>query len=100
MNLSILSSSHSRFPKKSYKTELTIEWYLSVPEIQKLRIIQDCNIGGTYFRIIGYTSSESYFDVISKIDEKILETGNTIEVDNKKFVCSIEKPYIWWFTKE
>ena len=41
-----------------------------------------------------------HINVISKIDEKILEAGNTIEVDNKKFVCSIEKPYIWWFNQE
>ena len=71
MNRSIYAGDHSRFPNKSYKKEPTIEWYLSVPEIQKLRIIQDCNIGGSYFRVIGYTSSESYFDTVRKIDEKI-----------------------------
>jgi hypothetical protein len=65
--------------------------YLSFPDLVRVRIMADGNMGGNFFRFFGFFENdpERYFDIFSKWDIEIpwdtLKTGLVLKVGDRSW---------------
>ena len=98
---------NKKIREKISKTKIVnkLSFYLNLDDIVKIKLLQDCNMGGTYWRIfIWFNTDEDinrYFDIFSLWEDNIKPLVSWIDneiitISNKSFkVLKQNNNYHW-----